>query len=80
MVFHKNLDWDKIGHEFKCQSDTVTEEQNETSRQDEATKTDPFHKTVYVQIPCECGSYYIWETGKPLGVRIKEHKNNLNEG
>jgi hypothetical protein len=28
-------------------------------------------------IPCECGRSYIGETGRPLSVRIGEHKLNL---
>jgi hypothetical protein len=38
-------------------------------------------RCVY-SIPCECGrSYeYIGETGRPLAVRLREHKHNLREG
>jgi hypothetical protein len=28
-------------------------------------------------IPCECGRSYVGETGRPLSVRIGEHKFNL---
>jgi predicted GIY-YIG superfamily endonuclease len=31
-------------------------------------------------IPCECGRSYIGETGRPLGVRLREHRYNLKEG
>jgi predicted GIY-YIG superfamily endonuclease len=31
-------------------------------------------------IPCECGRHYIGETGRPLGVRVREHMNNLKQG
>jgi hypothetical protein len=31
-------------------------------------------------IPCECGRCYIGETGRPLGVRLKEHQLNLKQG
>jgi hypothetical protein len=31
-------------------------------------------------IPCECGRDYIGEIGRFLGVRLKEHKYNLEEG
>jgi hypothetical protein len=31
-------------------------------------------------IPCECGRCYIGETGRPLGVRLKEHQYNLKQG
>jgi hypothetical protein len=31
-------------------------------------------------IPCECGRSYIGETGRPLAVRLREHKHNLKEG
>lgn len=31
-------------------------------------------------IPCDCGKCYIHETGRPLEVRIKEHKHNVKEG
>jgi hypothetical protein len=30
-------------------------------------------------IACECGRDYIGETGRLLGVRLKEHKYNLEE-
>jgi hypothetical protein len=29
--------------------------------------------------PCDCGRCYIGETGRPLEVRIKEHKYNLTQ-
>jgi predicted GIY-YIG superfamily endonuclease len=31
-------------------------------------------------IPCECGRIYIGETGRPLAVRLREHKHNFKEG
>jgi predicted GIY-YIG superfamily endonuclease len=31
-------------------------------------------------IPCECGRRYIGETGRPLSVRLREHRHNLKEG
>jgi hypothetical protein len=32
------------------------------------------------KIPCECGRSYVGETGRPLSVRIGEHKFNLKNG
>jgi hypothetical protein len=31
-------------------------------------------------IPYECGRCYIGETGRPLGVCLKEHQYNLKQG
>jgi predicted GIY-YIG superfamily endonuclease len=31
-------------------------------------------------IPCECGRSYIGETGRPLAVRLGEHRHNLQQG
>jgi hypothetical protein len=31
---------------------------------------------IYI-IPCECGRSYIGETGRPLAVRLREHRHNL---
>jgi hypothetical protein len=31
-------------------------------------------------IPCECGRSYIEETGRPLAVRLREHRHNLQQG
>jgi hypothetical protein len=31
-------------------------------------------------IPCECGRSYIGETGRPLSVRLREHRHNLSGG
>jgi hypothetical protein len=31
-------------------------------------------------IPSECGRSYIGETGRPLAVRLREHRHNLKEG
>jgi hypothetical protein len=36
-------------------------------------------RCVY-SIPCECGGSYIVETGRPLAVRLREHKHSLKEG
>jgi hypothetical protein len=30
--------------------------------------------------PCECGRSYIGETGRPLAMRLREHRHNLKEG
>jgi predicted GIY-YIG superfamily endonuclease len=30
-------------------------------------------------IPCECGRSYIGETGRPLAMRLSEHKHSLKE-
>jgi hypothetical protein len=32
------------------------------------------------RIPCECGRSYIGETGRPLAMRLHEHRHNLKEG
>jgi hypothetical protein len=37
-------------------------------------------KQCVYNIPCDCGKYYIGETGRPLEVCIKEHKYNLTQG
>jgi predicted GIY-YIG superfamily endonuclease len=31
-------------------------------------------------IPCEYGRSYIGETGRPLAVRLREHRHNLQQG
>jgi predicted GIY-YIG superfamily endonuclease len=31
-------------------------------------------------ILCECGRSYNGETGRPLAVRVREHRQNLQEG
>jgi hypothetical protein len=31
-------------------------------------------------IPCEYGSSYISETGRPLAVRLREHRHSIKEG
>jgi hypothetical protein len=35
-------------------------------------------KSVY-SIPCECGSSYTGETGRPLAVQLLEHRHSLKE-
>lgn len=37
-------------------------------------------KNCVYSIPCECNREYIGETKRPLNVRIKEHKYNVNKG
>jgi predicted GIY-YIG superfamily endonuclease len=37
-------------------------------------------KNVIYSLPCECGKRYLGETGRPLGVRLAEHKKNVKEG
>jgi hypothetical protein len=36
-------------------------------------------RCVY-KTPCKCGRFCVAETGRPLAVRLKEHKYNLKEG
>jgi predicted GIY-YIG superfamily endonuclease len=31
-------------------------------------------------IPCECGRSYIGKTGRPLAMRLLEHRHNLKQG
>jgi predicted GIY-YIG superfamily endonuclease len=31
-------------------------------------------------IPCECGRSYNGETSRPLAVRLREHRHNLQQG
>jgi hypothetical protein len=31
-------------------------------------------------IPCECGRSCIGETGRPLAMRLHEHRHHLKEG
>jgi hypothetical protein len=31
-------------------------------------------------IPCECGRSYIGKPGRPLAVRLREHRHNLKQG
>jgi predicted GIY-YIG superfamily endonuclease len=43
--------------------------------------SDPQQTAHFVYgIPCECGRSYIGETGRPLAVRIREHRNNMKNG
>jgi hypothetical protein len=30
-------------------------------------------------IPCECGRSYIGKTGRPLAMRLRDHRHNLKE-
>ena len=44
-------------------------------------KGEPQHTSHCIySIPCECGRYYIGETGRPLAVRLREHKHTFKEG
>jgi hypothetical protein len=41
---------------------------------------DPQHTAQYVSsIPCECGRSYIGETGRPVAVRLREHRYSLRQ-
>lgn len=40
-----------------------------TKPENEIQKT----KNCVQKIPCECGKFYIGETGRPLGIRVQEH-------
>jgi hypothetical protein len=33
-------------------------------------------KDLIYKIPCECGAKYIGETGRPLDIRVSEHRRN----
>jgi hypothetical protein len=30
------------------------------------------------RIPCECGSVYIWQTGRSVDIRLKEHQRHIS--
>jgi hypothetical protein len=42
-------------------------------------RTTLWYPMVY-NISCECGRSYNGETGRPLAVRLREHRHNLREG
>jgi hypothetical protein len=33
-------------------------------------------KDLIYKSPCECGANYIGETGRPLDIRVSEHRRN----
>jgi hypothetical protein len=39
-------------------------------------KGDRQEKDLIYRIPCECGAKYMGKTGRPLEVRVNEHKRN----
>jgi predicted GIY-YIG superfamily endonuclease len=36
-------------------------------------------RCIYI-ISCECGRSYIGKPGRPLAMRLREHKHNLRDG
>jgi hypothetical protein len=42
---------------------------------------DPLQMAQWIySIPCECGRSYIGEIGRPLAVRLRDYKHNLQQG
>jgi hypothetical protein len=77
-----------ISEEFRCTGERYNIKTVFKTRQTlriMLTRTRPhrevqdMRKCIY-SIPCEFGRCYIGETGRPLGIRILEHMNNLKQG
>jgi predicted GIY-YIG superfamily endonuclease len=42
-------------------------------------KQEKIDKAIVYAIPCECGKFYVGETGRDLKTRIKEHQNSATK-
>jgi hypothetical protein len=65
----------RIGNQYKVK--TIFKTRN--SLRSLLTKTKPYQDSNLTaqcvqSIPCECGRKYIGQTGRPLAVRVREHK------
>jgi predicted GIY-YIG superfamily endonuclease len=71
----------RIGNQYNIRTVFKTEHILRSSLVRTRPKRDPQQTAHCVySIPCECGRRYIGETGRPLAVRIREHRHNLKEG
>ncbi|PNF31038.1 hypothetical protein B7P43_G17855, partial [Cryptotermes secundus] len=71
----------RIGNRYNIRTIFRTKHTLRNSLMKTRPKRDPQQTAQYVySIPCECGRSYIGETGRPLAVRLREHRHNLKEG
>jgi hypothetical protein len=70
-----------IGKRYKIRTVSRTKHTLRSSLMKTRPKRCPL-KTAHCvySIPCECGRCYTGETGRPLVVQIREHRQNLKEG
>jgi hypothetical protein len=70
-----------IGNQYNIRTVFITKHTLCSSLVRTRPKRDPQQTAHCVcSIPCECGRCYIGETGRPLSVRIREHRNNIKVG
>jgi hypothetical protein len=71
----------RIGNRYNIRTIFRTKHKLRRSLMKTRSERDPQQtaRCVY-SIHCKCGRSYIGETGRPLAVRLREHKHNLREG
>jgi hypothetical protein len=73
--------FERIGNRYNIRTIFKTKHKLRSSLMKNRPERDPQQMARCVcSIPCECGRSYIGETGRPLAVRLREHKHNLREG
>jgi predicted GIY-YIG superfamily endonuclease len=73
--------FEHIGNQYNIRTVFKTKHTLRSSLVRTRSKRDPQQTAHCVySIPSECGRCYIGEIGRPLSVRIREHRHNLKEG
>jgi hypothetical protein len=70
-----------IGNQYNLRTSFKTKHKLRSSIMKTRPERDPQQtaRCVY-SISCECGTSYSGGTGRPLALRLHEHKHNLREG
>jgi hypothetical protein len=69
-----------IGNRYNIRTIFRTKHTIRSSLMQTKSKRDPQQTAQCVySIPCECGRSYIGKTGRPLAVRLREYRHNLEE-
>jgi hypothetical protein len=80
-ISHVSEKFKRIGNQYNIGTVFKTKHTLRSSLARTRPERDPQQTAHCIySISCECGRCYIGETGRPLAVRIREHKHNLNEG
>jgi hypothetical protein len=70
-----------VGNQYNIRTISKTKHTLRSSHMKTRLERDLLQTAQWIyNIPCECGRSYIGETGRPLALRLREHRHSLQQG